>query len=120
VLIIGSGFGYHDTQKIINGSGAAASAAFDAWLNDTLVDSSPDERQRRLLRWEVAPAARATHPREDHLIPLMVAVGAAGDDAGVRVYHQTDFMQAITASSYRFGALVAGSMPQKSVGTSTT
>jgi hypothetical protein len=39
----------------------------------------------------------------------MVAVGAAGNDAGVRVYHQTDFMDSITASSYRFGApVIAG------------
>ncbi len=34
----------------------------------------------------------------------MVAVGAAGNDAGVRVYHQRDYMGAITVSSYRFGA----------------
>ena len=104
VLIVGSGFSFHDTRKIMSGAGATASAAFDEWLNDTLVGSSPDERQQRLVHWETAPAARAAHPREDHLIPLMVAVGAAGDDAGVRVYHQTDFMGSITASSYRFGA----------------
>jgi hypothetical protein len=36
----------------------------------------------------------------------MVAVGAAGDDVGARVYHQSDFMGAITVSSYRFGAPV--------------
>ena len=104
VLIVGSGFSFHDTRKIMSGAGGAASAAFDEWLNDTLVGSSPDERQQRVVHWETAPAARAAHPREDHLIPLMVAVGAAGDDAGVRVYHQTDFMGSITASSYRFGA----------------
>jgi hypothetical protein len=33
----------------------------------------------------------------------MIAVGAAGNDAGTRIYHQTDFMGAITASSFRFG-----------------
>jgi aromatic ring-opening dioxygenase catalytic subunit (LigB family) len=59
-----------------------------------------------LLRWSAAPAARAAHPQEDHLIPLMVAVGAAGDDVGARIYHQTDFMGSITASSYRFGVPV--------------
>ncbi len=85
------------------GAAAAPSAAFDAWLNVTLVESSPDERRKRLLFREMAPAARVAHPREDHLIPLMVAVAAAGSDAGVRVYHQTDFMQSITVSSDRFG-----------------
>jgi aromatic ring-opening dioxygenase catalytic subunit (LigB family) len=104
VVIIGSGFSYHDTRGIMSGRGAEASAAFDRWLGDTLVKSSPDERRQRLRRWSAAPAARAAHPREDHLIPLMVAVGAAGDDVGARVYYQSDFMGAITVSSYRFGA----------------
>ncbi|CAN7793426.1 dioxygenase [Caballeronia sp. LjRoot34] len=106
VLIVGSGFSYHDTRGIMSGAGAAASAAFDRWLNDTLVESSPDERRHRLLRWSAAPAARAAHPREDHLIPLMVAAGAAGDEAATRIYHQGDFMGAITVSSFRFGAPV--------------
>jgi aromatic ring-opening dioxygenase catalytic subunit (LigB family) len=106
VLIIGSGLSYHDLRGLRGGAGAQASATFDRWLNETLVNSSPDERRRRLLQWSAAPAARAAHPREDHLIPLMVAVGAAGDDPGARIYHQSDFMGAITVSSYRFGAPV--------------
>jgi aromatic ring-opening dioxygenase catalytic subunit (LigB family) len=104
VLIIGSGLSYHDLRGLRGGAGTQASATFDRWLNATLVESSPDERRRRLLHWSAAPAARAAHPREDHLIPLMVAVGAAGDEAGARIYHQSDFMGAITVSSYRFGA----------------
>jgi aromatic ring-opening dioxygenase catalytic subunit (LigB family) len=68
-----------------------------------LVEVSPVERRARLLRWQVAPSARAAHPREDHLLPLMLAVGAAGEDAGARIFHQRDFMGAITVSSYRFG-----------------
>ncbi len=106
VLIVGSGFSYHDNRGMRSGVGAAASAASDRWLNDTLVQSSPDERRQRLLHWSAVPEARAAHPREDHLIPLMVAVGAAGDDVGALIYHQSDFMGAITVSSYRFGAAV--------------
>ncbi|WP_232833626.1 hypothetical protein [Paraburkholderia kururiensis] len=105
-MIIGSGFSYHDTQGMRSGAGAETSATFDRWLNDTLVGSPPDERRQRLMNWSAAPAARAAHPREDHLIPLMVAVGAAGNDIGTRVYHQSDFMGKITVSSYRFGAPV--------------
>lgn len=103
VLIAGSGFSFHDTRGIISGTGKASSATFDRWLNETLVEAAPEERRQRLLDWSTAPAARAAHPREDHLIPLMVATGAAGNDAGARVYHESDFMGAITASSYRFG-----------------
>ena len=103
VVIVGSGFSFHDTMAMRSGTGAASSATFDRWLDDTLTRASPDQRRERVVAWETAPAARAAHPREDHLLPLMVALGAAGDDAGTRVYHQPDFMGAITASSYRFG-----------------
>jgi aromatic ring-opening dioxygenase catalytic subunit (LigB family) len=106
VLIIGSGFSYHDTRGMRSGAGAEVSATFDRWLNGTLVAATPDERRQRLVNWSAAPAARAAHPREDHLIPLMVAVGAAGNEVGARVYHQSDFMGKITVSSYRFGAPV--------------
>jgi aromatic ring-opening dioxygenase catalytic subunit (LigB family) len=112
VLIVGSGFSFHDTPSIMSGAGRLPSATFDAWLTETLVDSAPEDRKQRLIDWADAPAARAAHPREDHLIPLMVAVGAAGDDAGTRVYHESAFMGAITASSYRFGEPVV-SAPQR-------
>ena len=65
--------------------------------------SPPGPRQQRLLHWEGAPAARQAHPREDHLLPLMVAVGAAAEEAGTRVYHQADFAGSIAMSSFRFG-----------------
>ncbi len=44
------------------------------------------------------------HPREEHLIPLMVAVGAAEAEAGERVYHEDAFMGGLAVSSFRFGA----------------
>jgi len=111
VVIVGSGFSFHDTMAMRTGTGAASSATFDRWLGETLTGASPDERRERVISWTTAPAARAAHPREDHLLPLMVAVGAAGDDIGIRVYHQPDFMGAITASSYRFGGAVC--QPQR-------
>lgn len=54
--------------------------------------------------WSSAPVARSAHPHEDHLLPLMVAVGAAEDETASCVYHQSDFMGAWTVSSFRFGA----------------
>jgi aromatic ring-opening dioxygenase catalytic subunit (LigB family) len=55
-----------------------------------------------LAGWEAAPAARAAHPREEHLLPLMVAVGAAGDDPANPSYHEENFLGGLTVSSYRF------------------
>ena len=103
VLIVASGLSYHNL-RLMGGAGAAPSAAFDAWLSDAMVHADPATRTERLLRWDQAPSARTCHPAEDHLIPLMVAVGAAEGEAGARVYHQDDFFGSITASSFRFGA----------------
>lgn len=107
VLIVGSGQSYHNLSNIDAAESREASRQFDDWLQQTVVHAAPDARVARLLHWEQAPAARRAHPREDHLLPLMVAVGAAEDDAAALSYHQRDFIDGITASSFRFGALPA-------------
>ncbi|RZL03185.1 MAG: dioxygenase [Rubrivivax sp.] len=102
VLIIGSGLSYHNLRAF-GTAGQASSKAFDQWLQAALVDSNPAERSRRLLDWASAPAARQAHPREDHLIPLMVAVGAAESESARCVYHEDAFFGGITVSSFMFG-----------------
>jgi aromatic ring-opening dioxygenase catalytic subunit (LigB family) len=101
VLIVGSGLSYHNLRRF-GAAGREPSAQFDAWLDKTL-NSPPAERTDLLLHWEQAPAARIAHQEEDHLIPLMVAVGAAEQDKATRIYYDTDVYGGITASSYRFG-----------------
>ncbi|MDE2402400.1 MAG: dioxygenase [Burkholderiales bacterium] len=102
VLIIGSGLSYHNMRQM--GPGAKiASKTFDDWLQQTLISVDPDERERRLLEWSGAPAARLAHPREDHLIPLMVAVGAAVQEPATLIYHEDNLFGGVTASSFRFG-----------------
>ena len=108
ILILASGFSYHNLRLM--GPGAETpSAGFDDWLRATLVDSSPDERAARLTRWAEAPYARVAHPREDHFIPLMVAVGAAGDDPAVTSYHEDAWNGTVATSSFRFGEPVTHS-----------
>ena len=102
VLILGSGFSYHNFA-IRDARATSISGHFDAWLQHVLVQSEPAERSEQLIRWEEAPSARLAHPREEHLIPLMVAVGAAEDEPGACIYHETAFLQLVTASSFRFG-----------------
>jgi aromatic ring-opening dioxygenase catalytic subunit (LigB family) len=82
VFIVGSGMTFHDLSAFGRPQAGAASEAFDTWLRAT-VPAAPAERDRGLLAWESAPAARRAHPREEHLLPLHVVAGAAGDDAGV-------------------------------------
>ena len=103
VLIIGSGLSYHNLRQF-GPQAREVSKAFDDWLGDSMVRSTPEQREERLLQWSAAPAARIAHPREEHLLPLMVAVGAAGQEAGERIYHEDGFMGGIAVSSFRFGA----------------
>ena len=102
VLIVGSGLTYHN-MRAMGPSGESASKTFDAWLQQTLLRASPEERTKKLIDWSSAPSARQAHPREDHLIPLMVAVGAAENEPAALVYHEDGLFGGITASSFRFG-----------------
>lgn len=107
VLIVGSGLSWHNL-RMLGPDARAPSRAFDDWLQQTLVASSPAERETRLLRWREAPSARIAHPREEHLLPLMVAVGAAHDDAGDCPYREADVFGGVVVSSFRFGAAPNG------------
>ncbi len=100
VLLVASGLSYHNLRPN-PGRAAPDSLAFDNWLNDAV--RNPDTRAEHLLHWAQAPAARASHPREDHLIALLVAAGAAGHEAVTRIYHETDFLGAMVVSGFRFG-----------------
>ncbi|GEO01062.1 dioxygenase [Novosphingobium sediminis] len=102
VVIMGSGLTYHNL-RVFNARAAEPSRQFDAWLRHALLDLPPEDRAAQLMRWEAAPAARLVHPREDHLIPLMVALGAAGADPATCIYSQADLFGGITVSSWRFG-----------------
>lgn len=104
VLIVGSGLSYHNLRQM-GAAGHDPSHAFDAWLQQSLVGTGKDMRAQNLLHWESAPAARAVHPREDHLIPLHVAAGAALDDTAQMTYHEDAFLGSLAASSFQFGPL---------------
>jgi aromatic ring-opening dioxygenase catalytic subunit (LigB family) len=73
---------------------------FEAWLTAAVTDPDPASREQRLSRWEQAPLARHAHPREEHLIPLMVAAGAAGESIGKLDFQ--DRVWGVSMASYRF------------------
>lgn len=106
VLIIGSGLSFHNLRQFGPG-GHVASHEFDAWLQHALLKLTPEERKTALLHWSEAPYARMAHPREEHLLPLMVALGAAENEAAACVYHEDDFFGSLAVSSFRFGEAAA-------------
>ena len=100
VFIIGSGMSYHNMRGFRDPRGRLDAETFDAWLRET-VPLERASRDRRLSDWTKAPAARAAHPREEHLLPLMVVAGAAGDDLG-RIAYSEPFM-GVRISGAHFG-----------------
>jgi aromatic ring-opening dioxygenase catalytic subunit (LigB family) len=103
VLIAGSGMSYHNLRKFIRGGGETirASDQFDKWLTEAVTQPDAKKRSERLCKWDTAPSAHDAHPREEHLIPLMVAAGAAGADPGKKVYE--DRVMGAALSAYKFG-----------------
>jgi aromatic ring-opening dioxygenase catalytic subunit (LigB family) len=99
VFIIGSGMSYHNLRGFFGGTGQESSETFDAWLR-VAATAAPDERARLLSAWASAPAARAAHPREEHLLPLMVVVGAAAEDPGRIAYNDTFADKRLSAFHY--------------------
>jgi aromatic ring-opening dioxygenase catalytic subunit (LigB family) len=85
VLVIGSGFSFHNMSGFsFDGSAIPDNRndAFQDWLIETCTGSIPEgERESRLIEWERAPGARYCHPREEHLLPLHVCAGLAQSPA---------------------------------------
>jgi aromatic ring-opening dioxygenase catalytic subunit (LigB family) len=107
VLIIGSGMSYHNMgtfRSHMHGSGQSAevgSQRFDDWLEQVLTRATSNDRVAGLIQWDKAPAGRDAHPREEHLLPLHVAVGAAGNDPGRRMLK--DVVMGAVESAFQFG-----------------
>ncbi len=88
VLILGSGSFTHDLSEF-RGHGPNDPApewvnAFAGWFDRALAEN----RTSDLLAYrERAPYARKNHPTEEHLLPLFVALGAAGSAAQAERLH---------------------------------
>jgi 4,5-DOPA dioxygenase extradiol len=82
VLIVGSGQVTHSFAEMgspgLTKSPPAWALAFEQWLTATLAETDIELRTSRLSSvMSAAPNARRAHPREEHLIPFLVAAGAA-------------------------------------------
>ena len=82
VLILGSGLSFHNMRALVSGGSTdERNEAFENWLADTCASPTLTTvaREQRLINWAQAPHARYCHPREEHLLPLHVCFGAAGE-----------------------------------------
>lgn len=99
ILIVGSGLSFHNMGLLQGGGCDGHSDQFDQWLGETCVLPA-EQRNEQLSQWKQAPSAVQSHPREEHLIPLMVAAGAAQEPAEV-IFN--DRVLGAVVSAYRFG-----------------
>jgi len=103
VLIVGSGMSYHNLRAFFvdRPDTNVASEDFDRWLDAAVTGPGPEARAASLEEWKTAPGALACHPTPEHLLPLMVAAGAAGDSPARRTYH--DHLMGKAVSGFQFG-----------------
>jgi 4,5-DOPA dioxygenase extradiol len=85
ILVIGSGFSFHNMRAFTwqeNSTNDPANDAFQNWLIKVCTGPiTQTEREQRLIEWVQAPSARYCHPREEHLLPLHVCLGMADKPA---------------------------------------
>jgi 4,5-DOPA dioxygenase extradiol len=96
ILIIGSGSMTHNLGEIRRGGGdtdvPSWVSEFGNWMKDRLKSNAHDQ----LIDYRAqAPSAERNHPSEEHLLPLFVAMGAAGATPKAELLH----------SSYEYGVL---------------
>ena len=105
VLVIGSGSFTHDLSRFRGQPPDAPDtpdvAAFAAWMDTALTEG----RRCDLLTYRhKAPHAVAQHPTEEHLLPLFVAMGAAGDASRAERLHASVEYGMLRMDAYAFGA----------------
>lgn len=98
VLIVGSGMSWHNMRGF-SPAFTERSGAFDQWLEGAVIDAP--NREAALAHWESAPYGREAHPREEHLLPLMVAAGAAPGEPAVVAFRDT--VMDVVVSAVEFG-----------------
>ena len=105
VLIIGSGSMTHDLSEF-RGHGPNDPApdwvnAFADWFHSALTTGRTDD----LLDYRrQAPFAIKNHPSEEHLLPLYVALGAAGENARAMRLHASATYSVLRMDVYAFSA----------------
>lgn len=103
VLIAGSGSFTHDLSSW-RGQAGMPEPDWVTGFADWFADALAEHRTCDLLAYRnLAPNAVRNHPTEEHLLPLFVAIGAAGPDAPARHLHTSNTYGVLRMDAYAFG-----------------
>lgn len=102
VLILASGGATHNLREFGTTYDATPPdwvTTFDNWLADAIATGDTDA----LLNYrQCAPYAAKNHPTEEHLLPLFVAIGAAGKNSQGTSLHRSYTYSAFSMAAYAF------------------
>ncbi len=103
VLVIGSGSWTHDLRRFrgqpIDAPQDPKTEAFSTWMDTAIAEG----RRCDLLTYRTkAPYAADEHPTEEHLLPLFVAMGAAGEHARATHIHKSCTYGMLRMDAYAF------------------
>ena len=109
VLVLASGGLTHNLGDMVGDAPAGAVLPYVAEFRDWFADALARMDRASLLAWRTqAPHAARAHPTPEHLLPLFVALGAAGESARAEPVHRDAQLGALALDAYRF---VAGAAP---------
>ncbi len=103
VLVLGSGGAVHNLRALGWKDDAATepwAQGFDDWLFQTLAAGRLEDAVAVSLK---GPEFRRAHPTTEHLLPLFVALGAAGARAKAEALHRGFALGNLSLAAYRFG-----------------
>ncbi|KAI9277805.1 aromatic ring-opening dioxygenase LigB subunit [Sporodiniella umbellata] len=104
IIIIGTGTAVHNlTNWRTYGDKPSPSYVreFDKVMESCATEFTGDERKEKAISFDKLDYYRDCHPTAEHLVPFHVAVGAAGQDKGVKLME--DFYARLSWGSYGFG-----------------
>lgn len=110
ILIIASGMAVHNLRDMMLTRGDRRPLPYTASFDEALKDAAttaPGEREKAMADLLQRPDARQAHPYFDHLLPIYIGAGAAGDDVGTRLWTLKD--GSMSWAQYRFGELSGNS-----------
>lgn len=103
VLVIGSGGFVHNLGDLDWSHKDAPLATWAKEFSDWMHQKLAGRDWPALLAWqEVAPQARRAHPTTEHLMPLFVALGAAGESPRVEVLHRSHELGTLALDAFAF------------------
>lgn len=109
VQIIVSGMAVHNLRDLwvtqASGKTMPYAVSFDAALKEAVEIAPGSERDGAMENLLKRPDARRAHPTFEHLLPIHVGVGAAGDDSGKQIWTLPE--GSMSWGQYKFGQVGA-------------